>query len=351
MRYAKGIVSALLIAALATGSIILLVWLSSRNSSSGSKSGYSPPTLYAMDTTLDFIIVGRSDQRARADVAAAYAIAKQEEADTSLFKAGSDVSRVNAMAGKAPVKVHDDTMAITQKSIEYGEKTGGALDVTVAPVEKLWGFYDQKYHVPTDQELSLVLPLVNYKDIVLDPAAGTIMLRREGMMMDLGGEAKGYALGAMAAKLRERGVKNAVINFGGSVAAIGKGRSGNGWVVGVKNPRGAAGALEGSIVLTDAYVSTSGDYERFFVRDGVRYCHILDPKTGKQPRSVTGVTVAGPDPFFEDVVDTGLFIVGPEKGLQFIESQSAYDAMFILEDGKTVMTPGMKTKYHYEPGG
>ena len=146
-------------------------------------------------------------------------------------------------------------------------------------------------------------------------------------------------------------MKNAVVNFGGSVAAIGKGRDGKGWVVGVKNPRGAAGTLEGSILLTDAYVSTSGDYERFFIRNGVRYCHILDARTGKQPRSVTGVTVAGPDPFLEDVVDTGLFIIGPEKGLPLIESQSAYDAMFILEDGKTVMTPGMKTKYHYEPGG
>ena len=351
MRYAKGIVSALLIALLATGSIILLVWLSGRNSSGEGQAGYSPPTLFAMDTTLDFIILGRTDEQAKADVTAALAIAKEIEADTSLFKAGSDVSQINRMAGKAPVKVHPDTMAITSKSVEYSEKMGGALDITIAPVEQLWGFYNQKYHVPTDQELSVVLPLVNYKDIVMDPAAGTIMLKREGMMMDLGGEAKGYALGAMAAKLRERGVKNAVINFGGSVAAIGKGRKGNGWVVGVKDPRGDAGGLKGSLLITDGFVSTSGDYERFFVKDNIRYCHILDPKTGRQPRGVTGVTVAGPDPFLEDVVDTPLLVMGPEKGMPFIETQSGFDAIFVLQDGSTVMTPGIKTKYHYEPGG
>lgn len=346
MRYAKGIVSALLIAALATGSIILLVWLSGRNSTGRNESGYAPPTLFAMDTTLDFIIRGRGEEQAKKDVAAAYALAKDIEAHASLFEPESDVSKVNAGAGKSAVKVQADALYMVEKSVEYGDKTGGAFDITITPVEALWGFYDQKYRVPSDVEIASALQLVNYKDIVVDHNASTVMLKKTGMRMDLGGVAKGYAVEVMCKLLERRGVKSALVNFGGAVGTIGKRANGGAWVVGIRSARGQSGDLAGSMLVSDNYVSSSGDYERFFIRNGVRYCHILDPRTGKQPGGVVSVTVVGSNSTVNDILSTALFVMGPSIGKQFIETQSGCDALFIEDDTKTEITPGMTAKYH-----
>jgi FAD:protein FMN transferase len=298
-----------------------------------------------MDTTLDITIQGRSGKQAAADADAAIARAREIESRTSRFDPGSDVSLINKNAGTAPVSVSDETMYLVRKSIEYGRAMGGGFDITVAPVVSLWGFYDQKYRVPYQSEIDAALALVGSQKIVIDEAAGTVFLPSKGMEIDLGGVAKGYAVQQMYELLRRRGVKSALVNFGGSVGALGRRSDGKKWVVGVKHPRAEGGALVGELQVEDTFVNTSGDYERYFVKDGKRYFHIFDPATGHQPEGTMSVTVVGPDAMVADILSKAPFVMGTQRGLQFIEGQEGFEALAIDSTGKVTYTPNMESEY------
>lgn len=346
MKHLRSIFSIVLVTIAAAGAVVLVVFLSSRGSGTGeARDTYHSPTVFAMDTTLDITIQGRTARQAKADAAAAIALARKIESHSSRFAAESDVSRINASAGASPVKVHDDTLYLVWKSIEYGKVMGGGFDITVAPIVDLWGFYDQKYRIPSQAEIDSVLPLVDYSKIVADQAAGTIFLPEKGMQIDLGGVAKGYAVQQMYRLLQQRGVNSALINFGGSVGALGRRSDGKQWVIGVKHPRGEGGALVGELRAENTFVNTSGDYERYFIKGGKRYYHIFDPATGYQPSGVISTTVVGPDAMVADILSKAPFVMGLRKGLDFIKSQPGFEALAIDETGKVFYTPDMKNKY------
>jgi FAD:protein FMN transferase len=346
MRRTKGVYSIILVTLLAAGTVVLVVYMSKRGEGTGEpKNTYHSPTVFAMDTSLDITIQGSGNDQAKADVDAAVALAREIESHTSRFKQESDVYKINANAGVAPVKVHADTMYLVGKSVEYGAKTGGAFDITVAPVVGLWGFYDQKYRIPSQEEISNTLPLVDYRKIVVDQAGGTVMLPVKGMQIDMGGVAKGYAVEQMYNLLKQRGVKSALINFGGCVGALGRRADGKQWVVGIKHPRVEGGELVGELQVEDAFVNTSGDYERYFVKDGKRYYHILDPATGYQPRDAISATVVGPDAMAADILAKAPIVMGPKKGLELVQAEPGFEALAIDSSGNILYTPGMKQKY------
>ena len=346
MKKIKSLSSIILVTMLAAGTVLLVVFLSSRQSGSSEPKGtYHSPTLFAMDTTLDVTIQSRSTAQAKADVDAAVKLAREIEANTSRFKAESDVSKINANAGVAAVTVHGDTLYLVQTSLDYARATNGAFDITVAPISELWGFYSQKYRVPSSEEIKNILPLVDYTKVQVDPANSTVMLVDRGMQIDLGGITKGYAVQQMYNLLKRRGVKHALINFGGAVGALGRRADGKEWVVGIKHPRAGGGELVGELHVSDNFVSSSGDYERYFIQDGKRYCHIFNPATGYQPREVISITVVGPDSTADDILSTSLFVMGPESGLEFMKSRSGTDALIIGRAGKLYFTPNMKSKY------
>lgn len=346
MKHLRSIFSILLVTIVAAGAVVLVVFLSSRGSGTGEARGtYHSPTVFAMDTSLDITIQGRGTAVAQADSRAATAAARRVESHTSRFVKDSDVSLINANAGAAPVKVHDDTMYLVKKSLEYARLTGGAFDITVSPIAELWGFYSQDYRVPSQAEIDRTLPLVDYTRVLVDEANGTVMLAGKGMSIDLGGVAKGYAVERMYGLLKERGVESALVNFGGAVGALGRRVDGKKWVIGIKHPRAGGGALAGEIQVESAFVSSSGDYERFFMSDGKRYCHIFDPSTDFQPREVISTTVVGPDSTVADILSTTLFVMGPGKGLDFMKSQPGFQALVIDNTGKFLFTPNMKSKY------
>jgi thiamine biosynthesis lipoprotein len=346
MKYIKDLLKIALITLLAAGSVVGVVFLSSRGRGSGEPKGtYHSPTRYAMDTTLDITIQGESTSKAEEDTNAACALAKQIEAKTSRFDPDSDTSKINAAAGAAPVNVGKDTLYLVQKALEFSGLTGGAFDITVAPVAELWGFYDQEYRVASDEELAAVLPLVGYRDVSVDAANGTVMLARTGMQIDLGGIAKGYAVQRMCDLLRERGVEHALVNFGGAVGAVGRRSDGKKWVIGIKDPRRSGGELAGELEIEDCYVSSSGDYERYFIEEGKRYFHIFDPATGRNPAGVIGTTVVGPDSTVADILSTALVVMGAERGMNLMNSQEGFDALTIDGTGKTFSTPNMEKKY------
>ena len=345
MKATRKIINWILITLLAAGVVLVVVYLASREAGLAEPKGtYHSPTVFAMDTTLDITIQGRSAEQAKQDTAAAVALAHRIENKTSRFKPQSDIVKINSQAGVAPVKVSDETVALIKKAQEFSTRMGGAFDITVAPLVKLWGFYDQKYRIPSPQEIAQALTLVDYHKVILDEANKTVMLANKGMEIDLGGIAKGYAVGQMASLFKERGVQHALINFGGAIGAVGGRIDGKDWVVGIKDPRGQAGSLVGELNVKDGFVSSSGDYERFFIRNGKRYFHIFDPKTGYNPTEVISTTVVGPDGTTVDALSK-ILVLGPVRGLEFMKTQPDYEAMFIDADGQIRLTPGFKTKY------
>jgi thiamine biosynthesis lipoprotein len=300
-----------------------------------------------MDTTLEITIQGRDEKLAKRDVEAALQLVRKIESSTSRFKKGSDVWSIKENAGSAPVAVHPETLAIVERSLELSNLTGGAFDITVAPIVMLWGFYNQKYRVPSPEEIDRAKTLVYYGNVVVNHADGSVALSRPGMEIDLGGVAKGYTTGAVCDLLRNRGVRSGLVNFGGAVGAIGFRSDKKPWVVGVKSPRGDPEELLGELKVSNAYVSSSGDYERFFVKDGKRYCHIFDPATGRQPTGVMSVTVVGPDAMNVDILSTALFVLGPQKGLELLSKFKGYGALIVDKRGKVESSNGM-SKYVIE---
>ncbi len=238
----------------------------------------------------------------------------------------SDVIKVNKNAGISPVRVSDDTLNILERSTYFSELSGGAFDVTIGPIMDLWGFGNNK-HVPEQEEINEALTLVDYGKIKIDYDQGTVLLPSPGMCLDLGGIAKGYATDQAVSALRKLGIKHAIINAGGNVYALGTKSDGSLWRVGIRDPRGDG--IIAIILVQDTAVVTSGDYERYFTRGGVRYHHILDPATGRQARDATQVTIVGDSATDADILSTALFVLGPEKGFDMVTTLENTEVVFV----------------------
>lgn len=344
MKYANRLLSFIIITIVAVGMVLLVVYLARGRGGGEPRGTYHSPTVFAMDTTLDITIQGVDDPKARAFSEEAIELARLIESRSSRYDPESEVAAVNASAGVAPVRVNAEVLSMVREALEYGALSGGEFDLTVAPLAELWGFYDKRYRVPSQEEIDAVLPLVDYRKVVVDPAAGTVMLAEKGMQIDLGGIAKGYAVESMCDLLRRRGVRSALVNFGGAVGAVGKRADGRKWVIGIRHPR-TEGELAGEIEIEDAYVSSSGDYERYFLRDGRRYCHIFDPKTGRQPTEAISTTVAGPGSVACDILSTAAMVMGPERGLGLVGELPGFEALLVEPTGTVVMTQKFRSEY------
>lgn len=252
----------------------------------------------------------------------------------------SDVYRINQYAGLKPVQVSEDTLAMLKRSNYFAGLSEGAFDVTVGPVIDLWGFGQDQYYVPADKELKSKLALVRYGTIVLDQAEKTVFLPAKGMEIDLGGIAKGYATDMAAQKLRQMGIESAIINAGGNVYALGAKPDGTPWLTGIQDPRNA-NKIIAVIQAKDMAVVTSGDYQRYFTRDGIRYHHILNPLTGKPTQEVISTTIMAPSATDADVLSTTLFVLGPQAGAEFIQQFSNTSAVFIDKQKKITLSPEM----------
>jgi thiamine biosynthesis lipoprotein len=193
--------------------------------------------------------------------------------------------------------------------------------------------------VPSDDERRRTLPLINYRAVELDARTRSIRYHQTGMRINLGGIAKGYAVERGAHLLRERGVWHAHLNAGGDSRVVGD-RRGQPWMIGVRNPR-ERDAVVARLPLVDEAISTAGDYERFFDRDGVRYHHILDPSTGLPSTGVRSVTVIGPDATMTDGLDTAVFVMGVRRGMALIASLPEYEAIIVDDSGKLFYSDGL----------
>ena len=260
----------------------------------------------------------------------------------SEWKETSPLSAVNRSAGVRPVEVPPDLRAVLRRGIDLGRLTDGAFDITWAALWGLWDFKAEHPAPPSQDQIDSRLPLIDFRRVHVDDGAGTVSLERPGMMLGLGGIAKGYALDRAGEALRASGIRSFLLSAGGQVL-VGGPRPGSGgpWRIGIRDPRGDVDDFFATIRLADASVATSGDYERYFLYEGVRYHHILDPRTGRPSRGVRSVSVISPDATLADGLSTALMILGVEHGLAVVESLPGIEAVFVDDQGAVHVSAGL----------
>jgi thiamine biosynthesis lipoprotein len=262
----------------------------------------------------------------------------------SVWKEGSDVLRVNAAAGLHAVPVGPDMLDVLRAARQISEWSGGKFDVTFGALADVWKFdHDQDNTVPTREQIQARIPLVDYTAIELDQAAGTVFLKRKGMHIHLGGIGKGYAVEHAAKILRDRGFRNFMIQAGGDLY-VGGLQHGKPWRLGIADPRQPEQSF-GSLDLSDGTFSTSGDYERFFFKDGHRYHHILDPALGEPARGCRSVTIVSDSPILADGLSKSVFILGPIDGMALVERLPHVEAVIVTATNEVLVSPGLKGKF------
>lgn len=255
----------------------------------------------------------------------------------STYKDTSEMSRINRDAASGPVAVGDELFELIGRALTFSPLTGGAFDVTYGSVGRL---YDYREGVqPSDAEREAALKAVGHDFVHLDEKNRTIRYGYDGVHIDLGGVAKGYAVENGVKILRSHGVRHAIVTAGGDSRILGD-RRGRPWTVGIRNPRDKSG-IATRIPVQDEAVSTSGDYERYFEADGERVHHILSPKTGKSASEVRSVTIIGPDATTTDALSTGVFVLGRTKGLALIETLEGVEAIIVDRHGTMHYSSGL----------
>lgn len=298
--------------------------------------------IFAMDTAAELTAYGPEGQ---AGVDAARAEINRLEALLSRTRPDSAISALNGAGAGNPVTLDGETFALLALAQDVSEATGGAFDVTVAPVMDAWGWTGGERRVPPPEELAALLPLVGAQDLELNPEASSARLARAGMKADLGGIAKGYAAGRAGEAVQAAGVTCAMLDLGGNITVIGNNPEGIPWRVAVKDPAHPGDYLC-VLSLTDCTVSTSGGYERFFEADGVTYHHILDPKTGYPAASgLRSVSVVSENAALADALSTACFVLGAEDALALWRSGGGLDPFELVlcrEDGVVTVTEGLE---------
>lgn len=262
----------------------------------------------------------------------------------ALLSVTDETSEVYALNHSGSAQLSPDAAELLAQALALCARTGGALDVSVYPILRLWGFTTGAYAVPSGDEIAALLPLVDYTQVGLD---GSSAVLSPGMEIDLGSVAKGYAGDVLAAFLRQSGVTSALLDLGGNIQAVGAKPDGSPWRIGVRDPEGEGNL--GVVTAEDKAVITSGGYERYFEKDGTRYWHILDPKTGSPARSgLASVTVVGESGLLCDALSTALFVMGRDGAVAFWRDNCSdlhFDLVLVEEDGSITCT----TNSGFEP--
>ncbi len=256
----------------------------------------------------------------------------------SAYHEDSEISQISIKAGISPQKVNPDVFALLQRAVAMSKASGGAFDITVRPLTTLWNFSGGG-DFPIEREIRKAKKLVNYRDLILDADEKTAYLSKPKMAIDLGGIAKGYAADEVRRILLENGVRDALINLGGNVVAMGSNPEDGGcWRIGIQNPLSTRGVYASVISVSDKTIVTSAVNEQFFVREGKRYHHLLNPKTGYPADSrLLSVTVIADRSELADALSTSIFVLGIKDGLKLLKKENA-EAVFILENGDMFAT-------------
>ena len=281
------------------------------------------------------------ENRSRAEAAVAAVMAEMHRIDAAMspHKPQSELSRINSAAFAAPVRLSDEMFGLVQRALHFSHLSGGAFDISYAAVGRLYDY--RRGTGPSDAALARARQAVGWQYLELDAARRTLRFTRPGMCIDLGGFAKGHAVDNAAVILAQRGIVHAMVSAGGDSRVIGD-RRGRPWNVAIRDPR-RAGQVSAVLPLADVSISTSGDYERFFEKDGVRCHHLLDPRTGVSPLGVHSVTVLADDGLTSEAMSKCVFVLGAERGLRLIDALPGVDAVVIDATGQLHFSSGLRS--------
>jgi len=303
---------------------------------------------YVLDDYVTITVYGEKQSQVEGAVDAAFQELYRIEGLADRYVPESEISRVNASAAAGPVVLSDDLWEMFAAGMELYEASGGLFDITVGPLVDIWdvvGRGERGDAPPTDEEIAKAMELVGSDKLVLDEAAHSVRFSREGMIVDLGGLAKGYALDRAEEVLLSRGIDSGIIDMISTSLTMGdkpNAAGGPNWLIAISNPR------EGDYLATFSfpgrnYISTSGDNQRFFEYEGTRYHHIIDPRSGYPARGAIAVTVLGAkNGVWADAMSTTAFIMGYPDGLDWVESLDGSEALMVDPQGNVHFTPGLE---------
>lgn len=296
-----------------------------------------------MDTFITISAVSDSKDTAETAIEKAFSEIEKLERLLNFFSEKSEIAEINKNAGEKPVVVSPETIETLERAVYASEKTNGEFDITIGPVMTLWDFHNKIK--PEDTALKEKLQLVNYKDIIIDKNSQSVYLKKKGMLIDLGGIAKGYAADRAAEIMKTSGIKSGLVAIAGDIKASGLKPDGKPWKIGIKDPRPANkdNEIMATIELADMAISTSGDYERYFIAKDKRFHHILAPKTGYPADGCQSVSIIAKDGAVADSFSTGVFILGVERGMKLLEDMGL-DGIIVDKDGKIHMTSNLRGK-------
>jgi len=284
-----------------------------------------------MGTYLRITLHGIEEARAESLAETAFDQIRRVNDLMSIYRSDSEFSVLNRAAGAESVSISAETIYLLSKSKQYHEITAGTFDPSIGPLMELWHLRE-KGNVPTEQEIDSTLALIGLDGLYIDETRNRAYIT-EGMELDSGGIAKGYAVDLALASLRQSGVSGAMVDLGGNIGLVGHGPSENGyWRIGIRNPI-AREEMIAVLQLKDVTTATSGQYEQYFIHEGKRYGHLLDPRTGRPADALLSTTIISPEGIAADALSTGVFILGPEEGMALVERLPAVEAVIILDPG------------------
>jgi len=299
----------------------------------------------AMGTELELTAWTADEPGAVAAFEAVFHEVDRLEGLLSNWREHSEVQQVNAAAGKHPVAVGTELRDLLGTARQVSDWTGGTFDVTFGVMSGLWKFdyQNQDGTIPDHSEVVRRRSLINYHDLIVNEQAGTVFLRRPGMNVNLGGIGKGYTVDRARDILRRRGFRDFMIQFGGDMYVAGR-EGDRPWRLGIQDPRGPANRIFAEMDLSDSTFSTSGDYERFFIKDGRRYHHIIDPATGEPAGGCRSVTLITSSATVADGLSKGVFILGPEAGMALIERLPDVGGVIVSAKNEVLVSSGLKKR-------
>lgn len=300
--------------------------------------------IIVMNTIAKFLAVAPDEKTAQAAIDAAIKEVKRLEGLMNRYDPNSQLSLVNRQADKEPIKIDKDLFEIFQRSIYYSELTGGAFDITVAPLIDLFRACAEANTPPTDKQLAEVKQKIGCKKILLDANDFSIRLSAGGMKLDLGAIAKGYAADKAVAIMKNCGATGGLVDLGGQIGSFGTTETKGKWMIGIQDPtKPQENQIIAAFALNDAAISTSGNYHRFYVIAGKRYSHIFNPATETSADTLSSVTIFAQTGTAADALATAVSVMGAEKGLELIKSLKSTEAIIVIaETGQTIKTDGIE---------
>lgn len=301
--------------------------------------------LKLMGTRFEITAVSADEKLAKNGIDSAIKEIQRIENLISSWKPTSQTSLINDNAGIQPVKVDRELIGLILRSKKISELTGGAFDISFASVTNIWKFDGTQNTLPPDSAIAVSVAKINFKNIMVDEENQTVFLKEKGMRIGFGAIGKGYAANMGRKKMLELGITDGIVNASGDLITWGKMENNSDWSIGIENPK-EKDKVMGWLVISNMAVVTSGNYEKFFMYEGKKYSHIINPTTGWPATGSKSVTIICPDAEIADALATSVFILGPEKGVELIDKLKNTECLIITDTNELVTSKGIKINYY-----